>query len=405
MEVNWKKNTALFIAGQALSLFGSMVVQYAILWHITLKTQSGTMMTLFTIVGFVPMFFISPFGGVWADRFNRKFLINIADGAIAFASLIVGVLLIMGYSHYGILLICAFVRSLGQGVQTPAVSAVIPQIVPKEQLTRINGIQSSIISLCNLAAPMVSGVLMTLAPLQIIFFVDVVTAAIGIGILFFLVKVPQLEKTEEEPKKPEYFRELREGMQYISKHGFILRMIVLSAVFTIFVSPAALLTPLQVTRNFGNDVWRLTAIEITFSIGMMAGGILIGAWGGFRNRVFTVAFACFLFGFGAIGLGLAQNFWLYIGIFAAAGITVPLQNTPLIALLQSRVEPAYMGRVFSVFGMVGSVMMPAGMLIFGPIADTISINTILIVTGIVMVLLSIPIVSSKVLREAGQQHL
>jgi DHA3 family macrolide efflux protein-like MFS transporter len=144
MTDSWKKNTALFVIGQALSVFGTMVVQYAIVWHITLKTQSGAMMTLFTVAGFLPMFFISPFGGVWADRFNRKYIINIADGSIALASLIVAVLTISGFDSAGLLLACAAVRSFGQGVQTPAISAFIPQIVPREQLTRINGLQGSI---------------------------------------------------------------------------------------------------------------------------------------------------------------------------------------------------------------------------------------------------------------------
>ena len=402
MEINWKKNAALFLTGQALSMFGSMVVQYAIVWHITLKTQSGSMMTLFTIAGFLPMFFISPFGGVWADRFNKKYIINIADGAIAFASLVVAVFLLMGVDHIGILLCSAIVRSFGQGVQTPAVGAFIPQIVPEASLTKINGIQGSIQSFTALAAPMLSGALMTFAPLEIMFFLDVITAAIGIGILFFFVKVPAGKVTEAGHKGLDYFHDLKEGIRYIKKHGYVLKMIILTAIFLFFATPSALLTPLQVTRNFGNDGWRLAAIEIAFSIGMMAGGILIGMWGGFKNRIITMAFSCVLFGLGAVTLGLVYNFWVYIGIMAIIGLGMPLYNTPSMVLLQTTVEPAFMGRVLSVFGMVGSVMMPVGMLVFGPVADTVSINLLLIGTGIVMVLLAIPMVTSKTLLEAGK---
>ncbi|MDR3113954.1 MAG: MFS transporter, partial [Treponema sp.] len=198
MDINWKKNSALFLIGQALFMFGTMVVQYAIMWHITLKTQSGAMMTLFTIAGFLPMFFISPFGGVWADRFNRKYIINIADGSIAFVSLIVAVLILSGFNHIGILFTCAVIRSFGQGVQTPAVGAFIPQIVPQEHLTRINGLQSSIQSFITLTAPMISGALMSFVSLEILFFLDVITAAIGIGIVVFFVKVPKAEKSIPE---------------------------------------------------------------------------------------------------------------------------------------------------------------------------------------------------------------
>jgi MFS transporter, DHA3 family, macrolide efflux protein len=404
METNWKKNTIFFVAGQTLSLFGTLLVQYAILWHITLKTQSGMMMTVFTIAGFLPMFFISPFAGVWADRFNRKNIINIADGSIAVVSLIVAVFLLFGFDPIVILLICAVVRSLGQGSQIPAVSALIPQLVPQENLTKVNGILSSIQAGTTLAAPMVSGALMTFAPLEILFFVDVVTAGLSISILVFLVKVPAMEKQDDGKKRIEYFNDLKEGFIYIKEHGYILRLILLTSVFMICVSPSALLTPLQVIRDFGTEVWRLTAIEITFSVGMMAGGLIIGAWGGFKNRIFTAALAIALYGLGVIALGLVNNFFVYIAIFAGIGIAMPLFNTPIVVLFQSTVESAFMGRVFSVFTMASSVLMPLGMLVFGPVSDIVPIDVLLIGTGIVITLLCIPFVASKTLREAGRSH-
>jgi DHA3 family macrolide efflux protein-like MFS transporter len=410
---NWKKNTVLFLGGQALSIFGSMVVQYAIMWHIILKTQSGVMMSIFSIVGFLPMFLISPFGGVWADRFNRKYLINISDGAIALASLIVAVLLFLGYDHIGILFACAAIRSFGQGVQSPAVGAFIPQIVPAEHLTRVNGIQSSIQSLCMFVAPMISAALMAFAPLATLFLLDVVTAGIGIAILFFFVKAPKIETVEavnaEDTDRKEiavsgidYFRDVKEGFKYIRTQGYISRLVILVAVFSFLSAPTAFLTPLQVARNFGEEVWRLSSVEIAFSVGMVLGGILIGFWGGFKNKIYTIAFAGFLFSLEAVGLGLSRNFWLYIAIMAAAGMTAPFYNTPSMVLLQTKVDPAFMGRVMSVITMTGSVMMPLGMLIFGPLADIISIDYLLIATGILMLFMGIPILASKQLREAGK---
>ena len=407
MNTNWKRNAVFFLTGQALTIFGSMVVQYAILWHITLKTQSGTMMTVFTIAGFLPMFFISPFGGVWADRFNKKYIINIADGAIALVSLIVAVFLFFGFDYTGLLLACAAARSLGQGVQNPAVGAFIPQIVPEEHLTKVNGIQGSIQSVSMLAAPMASGALMTFAPLESLFLLDVVTAAIGISVLFFLVKTPapaaaQSPNAAEGHKGIDYFHDLKEGLRYVKKHGFVLRLIVISVAFFIAVSPSAFLTTLQVTRDFGAEVWRLTAIETAFLGGMIAGGLLVSAWGGFKNRIYTMTLATVLCGVEAIGLGLAPVFWLYLIVMGAMGLTIPFYNTPSMVLLQTKVESAYMGRVFAVFNMVSSIMMPAGMLLFGPLADRVPIDSLLIVTGAIIVLLSVPFIASKTLREAGK---
>ena len=405
MEINWKKNAALFLAGQALSLFGTMVVQYAILWHVTLKSQSGAMMTVFTVIGFLPMFFISPFAGVWADRFNRKYIINIADGSIAFFSLIVAVCLICGADSYVILLVCALVRSLGQGVQSPAVGAIIPQIVPEEHLTRINGFQSSIQSLVTLTSPMLGGALMTFAPLEALFFLDVITAIIGISIVFFFVKVPVQEAAETETPRhtgTDYFHDLKQGLRYIRQHGYVLRILIISAIFCFSFAPASFLTPLQVTRNYGPEVWRLSAIEIAFSIGMMAGGLLIGVWGGFKNRIYTMAFSCALCGILSAALGIQPHFWAYLIIMGLLGVSMPLYNAPSMVLLQTTVNPAYMGRVMSVFTMVSSTMMPLGMVVLGPLSDIIAIDILLVITGIAVLLLSIPMIASRTLREAGR---
>ncbi|MDR3356509.1 MAG: MFS transporter [Spirochaetaceae bacterium] len=399
METNWKKNTALFLTGQALSLFGSMLVQYAILWYITLKTQSGITITVFTIFGFLPMFFISPFGGVWADRFNRKYIINISDGVIALASLVIAAFLIFGYESFGILLAGTVVRSFGQGVQMPAVGAFIPQIVPEAHLTKMNGIQGSIQSFITLTSPAASAALMSFTSLEILFFLDVLTAACGISILFFFVKAPKPE-TPPEQKPVKYLRDLKEGFRYIKSHRHILYLIVLSSVFMFFASPSAMLTPLQVTRNFGNEVWRLSAIEIAFSAGMMAGGLAIGFWGGFKNRIFTIMLSCALFGIEAIALGVTPVFWLYIAVMAGVGVTMPLYNTPLMVIMQTTVAPEFMGRVLSVVTMLGSVMMPLGILVFGPLSDTVSINLILVATGLVMTLLSVLFAAIKPLRDA-----
>jgi DHA3 family macrolide efflux protein-like MFS transporter len=120
--------------------------------------------------------------------------------------------------------------------------------------------------------------------------------------------------------------------------------------------------------------------------------------------MYTMTLAYFGYGIGVLGLGLAGNFWIYLGIMAVIGITMPLFNTPIAVLLQTTVEPAYMGRVFSVIGMVSTGMMPLGMLIFGPLADTVAIDVLLIGTGIALALLAIPFFANKTLREIGKSQ-
>ena len=398
---NWKRNTILFLTGQTVSLFGTMLVQYAIMWHIVLETQSGSMMTIYIIAGVLPTFFTSLFGGVWADRYNKKHLINIADGSIAIVSLAIAISLFAGYDSIILLFIAAAVRALGQGVQHPAVNSLIPLIVPSENLMRINGINSSIQSGIFLLSPAVSASLMSLAPLETIFFIDVFTAAIAIFILYFLVKVPHTDKKENHTNENiSHFSDLINGLKYIKSPKYLYQLIVFTTIFMIAMSPVSFMSPLQVTRNFGTELWRLTAIEIVFAGGMMLGGVLVGIYC-FRNKIYSMGMALSVFGAMTILLGLWTNFIPYLVCMAIAGILAPYYNAPFITLMQEKVEPDYLGRVLSVFTMMGSVAMPFGMLFFGPLGDIINIDYIFIGTGIMMWLLGTLFFFNKRLKKAG----
>src|SRR5690606_37756188 len=156
----WRRNIILFLTSQTISLFGSMLVQYAIMWYITLTTESGMMMTVFILCGFLPTFILSPVAGVWADRYNRKRLIMLADSLIAIATLILAILFLMGYDAIWLLFVMAAVRAFGTGIQMPAVGAILPQIVPKDMLTKVNGINGSIQAIIMFVSPLVSAALL-----------------------------------------------------------------------------------------------------------------------------------------------------------------------------------------------------------------------------------------------------
>lgn len=397
---NWQRNTALFLTSQTISLFGSSLVQYAILWHITMKTQSGVMMTIAIICGFVPIFFLSPLAGVWADRYNRKRLIVLADALIAGVTLLLAILYWLDYGAIWMLFAVSAVRAVGTGIQTPAVGAILPQIVPQDRLTRVNGLNSSIQSAIMIVSPMASGALLTAMPLETIFFIDVVTAALAIFILLVLLRIPSHAKALQK-QTTGYLGDLKQGVAYIRQHRFVKQFFVFFAVFFVFMTPLAMLTPLQVTRSFGNDVWRLTAIEIAFSLGMMLSGAIIAAWGGFCNRMYSMALACVIIGVCTVALGIVPVFWIYLVVMGLAGLSVPLFNTPATVLFQEKVEQDYLGRVFGVMGMISTSVMPLSMLIYGPVADYIRIEWLLLGTGLVMGLMGLILRTNRVLVEAG----
>jgi len=398
---NWKRDITLFLSGQTISLFGSALVQYAIMWHVTLTTKSGLMMTLFIVCGFIPTFLLSPFAGVWADRFNRKYLIMIADASIAFVTLILAITFLLGYDSTWLLFVIAAVRALGAGVQTPAVGAILPQIVPEDKLTKVNGINGSLQALMMFVAPIVSASLLSLATIEIIFFIDVVTAALAIFTLFFFLKIPAHQKASDQ-QTTSYFADFKQGLTYIKDHAFLKPFFIFFALFFVLMAPAAFLTPLQVARSFGDDYWRLTAIEIAFSVGMMAGGAIIASWGGFRNKVYTMTFANIIMGVCTLLLGVIPIFWIYLSVMAICGVAIPMANTPTTVLLQEKVDSNYMGRIFGVFSMISTSMMPIGMMIFGPLADVMDIEWLLVGTGLLIIILALFFVSNKRLIEAGK---
>jgi DHA3 family macrolide efflux protein-like MFS transporter len=398
---HWKRQTALFLLSQNISLFGSMLVQYAIMWHITLTTQSGIMMTISILCGFIPTLCISPFAGVWADRFDRKRLIMSADALIALATLIIALSFLFSYEVLWQLFAVLAIRSFGTGVQSPAVNALLPQLVPSEHLTRVNGIQNSIMSVVTIASPLLSGALLVISPLEHIFFIDVITAVLAISILAFFLKIP-IKHVSSSNEPIQYIADIRDGIRYIRSHNFIHILFAYCALFFVFFSPVAFLSPLQVTRSYGPDVWRLTAIEVAFSGGMMLGGLLITLWQGFPNRMHTMILSLITSSLCIIIIGVAPAFPLYIAAMTLLGIAMPLFNTPFTVLIQLRVDERYLGRVFSVFTMISTSVMPLAMLLFGPLADLISIEWLLVPTGILLGAESIAMGRNKKLMLAGK---
>ncbi|MNV28871.1 putative bacilysin exporter BacE [compost metagenome] len=383
MNDHWKRKITLFLTAQTISLFGSSLVQYAIIWYITLTTTSGVMMTISTVCGFLPQMAISLFAEVWIDRYSRKKMIMLADGMIAIATLILAVMFLLGYHNIWLLYLILLIRAAGTGIQVPAVNALIPQIVPKDQLMKVNGVNSSISSLMMFLAPAAGGVILSISTIETAFFIDVMTAIIGIGMMCIIV-IPAHAKVEDGQKSN--VQDIKEGFKYLKDHAFIKQLLIYLFVVMILISPAAFLTPLMVSRSFGPEVWRLTASEMTFSAGALVGGVLIASWGGFKSRIHTNILACALYGLLMVGLGVAPMFAKYLLFNLLIGITMPCFNAPLTVLLQQNVDPDMQGRVFSLVQVTNSCALPLGMVLFGPLADSVQVETILIFAGIAVIM-------------------
>ena len=385
---NWKRRTLLFLASQCITLFGSMIVQMAIIWYVTLKTSSGGWVAAFTICSYLPQFLISFFAGVWADRYSRKKLILLADGGITIATLIMFVIMPMISSDFVLLsalLIISIVRSIGAGIQTPAVKAVIPQLVPEEYLMKYNGINATMQSIVQFAAPAVAGTILSIGTFRFTLFIDIVTALIGIGLLSCVL----LPKQEVSNENISVLSEIKEGIRYSFSDKLIGKILIIYGLFILLSVPAGFMAALLVSRVYGDVYWYLTAVELVGFAGMALGGVLMGMWGGFKSRLKTFAFGLLILSIMTIGMGISTYFVLYLAMMFVYSIALTMIQTATTTIIQENAQESMLGRVFGLMGAMYSGFLPIGMAIFGPLADMLPLQGIMVGSGIALVLVTI----------------
>ena len=384
--MGWKKRTILFLTSQSITLFGSTLVQMVIVWYVTLQTSSGAWVAAFTVCSYLPQFLISFVGGVWADRTDRKKLIIGADLVIAGATLIM-ILLMPTFTAEPALLTAllgmSVVRSLGAGVQMPAVNAVIPQLVPEDQLMRYNGISATMQSVVQFAAPAAAGLILTISTLRMTLLIDILTA-LGIGLLACVLIPPHASSQNESS----VLADMKIGINYAFSHRLVGRLLIIYGLFIFLSVPAGFLAQLLVSRVFGDTYWYLTAMELVGFAGMAAGGMLMSIWGGFKSRVKTLLIGLAIFGALAIGMGGATSFILYLGLMLFYGVALTMVQTAVTTLIQEEAEAAMQGRVFGLLGSMYAGFLPFGMIVFGPLADILPLQWIMIGSGAALILIA-----------------
>ena len=384
---NWRRRTIAFFASQCITLFGSQIVQMAIVWYVTLQTNNGAWVAAFSICSYLPQFFVSFLGGVWADRYNRKYLIIGADALIAAVTLTMMLIMphIAGESVLlAALLFMLIIRSAGAGIQNPAANAVIPQLVPEEHLMRYNGINATMQSVVQFGAPVAAAVVLSISTLRTTLLIDIITAVIGISVFCF-IRFPKQKVLRE---KPAILEDVGIGIRYAYSRMTVRKTLVIYGLFVFLTVPAGYLSGLLVSRVFGDTYWYLTAVELAGFGGMMLGGLLMSIWGGFKSRKLTLAAGLGLFGSMAIGMGVSRDFILYLVFMALYGIALTTIQTTIMTMLQENSEASMQGRVFGLMGALYSSCYPIGMSLFGPMADRIPLQGIMIFSGVALIIVA-----------------
>ena len=375
---------SVFLTSQIISLFGSAIVSYSIVWYITLKTSSTMALAISIVCTYMPQIVISMFSGTWGDKFNKKNLIIIGDTITGISTLILAILFINGFDSLYLLYGACALRSVGSGIQTPLEHAFLPLICPEEKLTKINGIYATASSAINILSPAMAGVLLNVMDFGHTLFIDCITALLAIIVLLKL----KYKNTISSNKDTSTLSDFLEGVKYFKQHIFLGRLILFYLLFYFFMSAPAFLTPVLVNLKFSSSVNALAINEFVWSLGTMLGGILICSFKEF-NKLKFMAISALLFGGFICLLGASNIFSIYILFMLCSGISLPLFNTSNTVLIQENVKKEMLGRVFANLNILSTISTTIGITVFGIIGNTISVDILLILVGAFIAILSI----------------
>jgi len=385
---NWKLHFGSLFAGQAVSLFGSSLVQFALVWWLTQQTGSATVLATATLAATLPGIFLGPLAGVLVDRWNRRLVMLVADSLVALATLTLAYLFWAGVAEVWHIYAIMFIRSAGQSFQNPALTASTSLMVPEAQLARVAGFNQMLQGGMGILAPPIGALLLAALPLQGVLAIDFVTAILGVTPLLF-VFIPQ-PPAAKGGVRLSFFGDLRAGLRYVWSWPGMVILLSMALVLNLLFTPAAALLPLLVRNHFGGGAPQLAMLDSVFGLGVIVGSLILGVWGGFKRRIFTSLLG--LFGLGAgfflIGATPATAFWFAVGAMALAAVMQPITNGPLFAILQATVAPEMQGRVFSLVGAGSMAMTPLGLIIGGPMADRFGVQAWFLLSGGVCILMA-----------------
>jgi DHA3 family macrolide efflux protein-like MFS transporter len=387
---NWAAPFFTIWIGQALSLVGSQAAGFALVWWLTRETGSGVVLATSSMAALLPQVFLGPFIGALVDRWNRRRIILIADTVVALLSAWLAYLFWADALQIWHVYLISFARSVGGTFHHPAMQASTSLMVPDEQLPRVAGMNQTLHGLLTVVAPPLGALLMSVFELHTIMAIDVITAAFAIAPLLF-IHIPQpatrqgtLADAAAGQDRSTLWQDVREGFLYIW-HWPGMRLILLMAVLLNFlIHPAMSLLPLLVTKHFGGKALQLGWINSAWGVGLIAGGLALSTWGGFKRRIVTSMCGTIGMGLGfvLVGFAPASAFWLAVGALFLAGAMNSMTNGPMFAMLQSIVAPEKQGRVFMIVIALAGLAAPLGLAIAGPLSDAVGSRTWFVIGGI-----------------------
>jgi DHA3 family macrolide efflux protein-like MFS transporter len=383
--LKWKRDFFTIWTGQAISLFTSAILQMAIIFYLTEKTGSAMVLSIASLVGFLPYAVFGPMIGVLVDRYDRKRIMIAADLIIAAAGVAMAIIALYMELPVWMVMIVLFIRSIGTAFHSPALSAVTPLLVPEEQLTRCAGYSQSLQSISFILSPAAAAFLYSVWELNAIIVIDVLGAVIAC-ITVALVRVPKLS-LEEQSLEQNFIKEMKEGFVVLKGNKGLFALLLIGTLYMFVYMPINALYPLISMEYFAGTPMHISITEIAYASGMLAGGLLLGLLGSFKKRIVLITASIFMMGASLTISGLlpTSGFVIFVVCCAIMGFSVPFYSGVQTALFQEKIKPEYLGRVFSLTGSIMSLAMPVGLILSGIFADRIGVNNWFLISGILIV--------------------
>ncbi len=391
-QKNWISQLSIILTGQFCSLIGSGIVQFAIIWSISmLQTDSNANTAVALLMGVAPIILFSPFAGVIADKFNRKHVMMIADASIATLTFVFFLILNSGQPSLLLIYILLFLRAVGMAFHQPAFDAVMPMITPEKHLGRVAAIVQAEQSIVRMLSPMLGALLFAFMPLKYILLIDVGTAAIAIMSLL-LIRLPALaRKSDNSSTLAGYFKDVKIGFQYVYHWKGLRLLIFVFALGNFFLAPVFALMPLVIARYFNGTATDFGLFEMAIAFGILVGSLSLSIWGGGKRKIVLVNIAQVICG-ALIACIIAvppDLFFIVIIISSLVGVTSSYVNAPVMAILQTCVEKEMLGRVISIAYMACSLAMPVSLVITGPVANEIGLLPMIWLPGLITLVIGI----------------
>lgn len=351
---------AVIWAGQLVSVIGSALSAFVIGVWVYLDTGSVTQFVMIQFCAAVPGILVSPVAGVLADRWDRKRLMLAADLGAGLATAILLTLVSADALTVWPIYLTTALSSACNSFHLVAYSALVPALVPKKQLGRVNGLMQ-ITQGVQIAAPLVAGALLGLVGLRGVLVIDLVSMAVAVTTL----AVTSLPATE--PANAELPRGFTAGLKYLRGRAGLVDLVVVFCAFNfLFAIAGGLVQPLILSFSGPATLGVLMAAG---GSGLFVGSLVMAAWGGPARKSQGVYLGLLLGGVFLVLHSLAPSPWLIAVVAPCFLFTLPLMSVSCMTLLQTKVAPEVLGRVLGAVRMLVSAATPIAYVLIGPLSD------------------------------------